>query len=75
MAGDPPSPLRIPSGCRFRTRCPIAQQFCEVEDPALLAGDGPEHLAACHFAFTAAVAGDPGPVEGRNGHNAGNDRQ
>jgi oligopeptide/dipeptide ABC transporter ATP-binding protein len=53
VRGDPPSPLRIPSGCRFRTRCPIAQEICEREDPALAAsGSDPAHSAACHFAFS-----------------------
>ncbi len=54
VAGDPPSALRLPSGCRFRTRCPIAQERCEDDDPALLSQAGhPDHQAACHFAFTA----------------------
>ncbi len=52
VPGDPPSPLRIPAGCRFRTRCPIAQPICEQEDPALRTDSDPAHSAACHFAFT-----------------------
>jgi|HubBroStandDraft_2_1064218.scaffolds.fasta_scaffold27129_3 oligopeptide/dipeptide ABC transporter ATP-binding protein len=54
VRGDPPSPLRIPAGCRFRTRCPIAEQICAEQDPALLSLAGaPAHSAACHFAFAA----------------------
>ncbi|HEX5469602.1 MAG TPA: ABC transporter ATP-binding protein [Gaiellaceae bacterium] len=46
-AGDMPSPLRIPSGCRFRTRCDYAEERCQREDPPLLSiTEG--HHAACH---------------------------
>jgi oligopeptide/dipeptide ABC transporter ATP-binding protein len=53
VAGDPPSPIRVPSGCRFHPRCPIAQEVCSEVDPPLAAGPGlPAHVAACHFAWT-----------------------
>ena len=47
IAGDMPSPLRIPSGCRFRTRCTFAEQRCATHDPALLEV-APGHYTACH---------------------------
>ncbi len=49
LEGEPPSPTNLPSGCRFRTRCPQAAAICAEKDPALR-GDTPTHQAACHFA-------------------------
>jgi peptide/nickel transport system ATP-binding protein len=48
IRGELPSAVNPPSGCRFRTRCPRAQDRCAAEEP-LLRAFGPGHQAACHF--------------------------
>jgi oligopeptide/dipeptide ABC transporter ATP-binding protein len=48
LKGDIPSPLAIPSGCRFHPRCPKAQDICRRLDPPV-ATIAPGHHAACHF--------------------------
>ena len=48
LEGEPPNPRAVPSGCRFRTRCPLVQAVCADEEPPLReVGD---RRVACHFA-------------------------
>jgi len=48
LKGDIPSPANPPSGCTFRTRCPMARSECAGSSPQL-AAQGPLYWAACHF--------------------------
>ena len=48
LEGEIPSPINPPSGCRFHTRCPYAQDICKTEIPEWKEIE-PEHFAACHF--------------------------
>ena len=49
LEGEIPSPIAPPSGCRFRTRCPVAIERCTTEEPAMTVF-GTGHTAACHVA-------------------------
>lgn len=48
LEGDMPSPINPPSGCKFHTRCPYAQERCTTEIP-ILRELRPDHVVACHF--------------------------
>lgn len=49
LVGEAAAVRRVPSGCRFHTRCPLAQSICRTETPPVVSV-GAGHVAACHFA-------------------------
>jgi oligopeptide/dipeptide ABC transporter ATP-binding protein len=55
IQGELPSSVNPPSGCRFRTRCPRAQEICTTEEPPFRQF-GTDHSAACHFPLRTPVA-------------------
>jgi oligopeptide/dipeptide ABC transporter ATP-binding protein len=48
VEGEVPSPINLPSGCRFHPRCPLAEERCRKEDPKTREVS-PNHFAACHL--------------------------
>jgi oligopeptide transport system ATP-binding protein len=64
LAGDLPSPINIPRGCRFHTRCPIAQPICREQEPPMEDKTGRGHFAACHFSDRVGSLARTGSVEG-----------
>ncbi|HXC81433.1 MAG TPA: ABC transporter ATP-binding protein [Trebonia sp.] len=57
VQGELPSAVAPPSGCRFRTRCPFAQELCAREEPPLRPFTAFGHMAACHFPLREPDAG------------------
>lgn len=50
LTGDPPNPINPPSGCRFRTRCPFAEDVCASKEPRLSTDAGARAQVSCHMA-------------------------
>ncbi|MGA0572902.1 ABC transporter ATP-binding protein [Variovorax sp. VNK109] len=59
LQGDVPSAANLPSGCRFRNRCPLAHERCAVEEPALREAV-PGRFVACHAVTEQSIQPHPG---------------
>jgi len=62
IVGELPSAMHPPTGCRFRTRCPIAQEICSIKEPELKPYGVATRMAACHFALQPPVEATEVPV-------------
>ncbi|ABA81737.1 ATP-binding cassette domain-containing protein [Rhodobacter sphaeroides] len=67
IKGDLPSPANPPPGCRFHTRCPLAQPVCRTTPPPLMPVEAPGQFAACHFPGSDRASLDPGKTVGAMG--------
>jgi oligopeptide/dipeptide ABC transporter ATP-binding protein len=75
LLGDPPSPTDVPTGCRFRTRCHLAESVCEVDEPVLSPRLEADHDVACHFPqegtpWSLSTPAPPSPMSSRPGSPA-----
>ncbi|MGH3398182.1 MAG: dipeptide ABC transporter ATP-binding protein [Streptosporangiaceae bacterium] len=62
VRGELPSALDPPSGCRFRTRCPLAQDICAEVEPPLRPFSPTRHIAACHFPLQTPMSAEAEPT-------------